>query len=158
MRELDERFYEQAGEELVTKQVRLGVWAKAFARADGDEARTKAIYIELRVLQLREQLVAEVNRRSESVEQKRKLRDDLIRERLGNVCRLPYRDDESKSNACFEGHPDMLVDPISASVVADVLGVRETDVIIAIRSGYVKGTRHAGDWFVDLSAGTKADS
>ena len=63
MNQIEEKLYEIAGEELATKQVNRGVWTKAFATAQGHEAKTKAAYIELRVAQLREQLQEELEGR-----------------------------------------------------------------------------------------------
>ena len=47
-----ERFYEIAANEIATKQVVVGVMSKAFADNNGDEKRTMAAYIRLRVEQL----------------------------------------------------------------------------------------------------------
>ena len=46
MNAVEERLYEIAGAEIATKNVNLGLWTKAFSTALGDEAKTKAIYIE----------------------------------------------------------------------------------------------------------------
>jgi len=150
MQQFEEKLYEMAGEELATKRVNRGVWTKAFATAQGDEAKTKAAYIELRVAQLREQLAAEAARRNETAEQKRKRERPLIRERLSGLRGARYRDDERIPDSHFDGPPDQLSYPVRASIVADALGLTDTDVIIAIRSGYVRGVRHDGDWFVEL--------
>lgn len=48
----DEPFYEEVARELEVNEMKPGLWAKAFAEADGDEERVKAIYIRLRVAQL----------------------------------------------------------------------------------------------------------
>lgn len=48
----DDRFFTQVAKELVNKQIDDGLWAKAFALQDGDEKKTKAQYIKLRVEQL----------------------------------------------------------------------------------------------------------
>ncbi len=150
MHHVEEKLYEMAGEELVTKRVNRGVWAKAFATAQGNEARTKATYIELRVAQLREQVAVEAARRNETVEQGRKREATLIREHLGGLRRAPYRDDDSIPNSHFDKHPESLAYPVFASIVADALGCTETEIIIAIRSRYFRGVRHNGDWYVEL--------
>ena len=67
MNPVDEKLYEIAGEELATKNISRGAWARAFSAALGDEAKTKAIYIQIRVDQLREELAAETRMRSDQV-------------------------------------------------------------------------------------------
>lgn len=49
----DEQFYEQAADELSRPDIRPGLRAKAFSEADGDERKADAVYIRLRVAQLR---------------------------------------------------------------------------------------------------------
>ena len=48
----DEAFYEQVGKEIAANDLQTGIWTRAFAEADGDENRAKAIYIKRRVAQL----------------------------------------------------------------------------------------------------------
>ena len=50
----DTYYYEIAWKELLIKRINEGLWAKAFAQADGNIEKTKAIYLELRARQLRE--------------------------------------------------------------------------------------------------------
>jgi hypothetical protein len=52
MSDLEEKFYEIAAQELATKQVAVGLMAKAYSESDGDEKRAVASYIKLRVDQL----------------------------------------------------------------------------------------------------------
>ena len=49
----DESLYEQALREVEDENLRKGLWAKAFSESLGDENKTKALYISLRVAQLR---------------------------------------------------------------------------------------------------------
>jgi hypothetical protein len=51
----DEQLYEIAARELEANAPRKGLFAKAFAEAMGDEAKTKALYLRLRVAQLKAQ-------------------------------------------------------------------------------------------------------
>lgn len=51
----DEHFYKQAAEELGSGKVNPGLMAKAYAKGEGDENRSRAAYIELRVVQLKEE-------------------------------------------------------------------------------------------------------
>jgi hypothetical protein len=48
----EEALYEEVSKEIEVKNLVPGLWTKAFAEADGDENRAKAIYIKLRVAQL----------------------------------------------------------------------------------------------------------
>lgn len=50
----DTYYYEIAWKELIIKRVNEGLWAKAFAQANGNMEKTKAIYLESRARQLRE--------------------------------------------------------------------------------------------------------
>ena len=45
----EEQLYEFAAEEIAANNIRPGLWAKAIAEADGDDAKAKARYIKLRV-------------------------------------------------------------------------------------------------------------
>lgn len=57
----DSDFYDQVAEEIESDNLIPGVWTRAFAEADGDENRAKALYIKLRVAALAsdEHLVSE---------------------------------------------------------------------------------------------------
>ena len=45
----EEQLYEFAAEEIAANNIRPGLWAKAIAETDGDDAKAKARYIKLRV-------------------------------------------------------------------------------------------------------------
>ena len=45
----EEQLYAQAAEEVASGQIRQGLWAKAIAETDGDEAAAKARYLKIRV-------------------------------------------------------------------------------------------------------------
>ncbi|MDC6459922.1 hypothetical protein PQY66_06235 [Luminiphilus sp.] len=45
----EEKLYELAAEEITANNIRPGLWAKAIAESDGDDAKAKARYIKLRV-------------------------------------------------------------------------------------------------------------
>lgn len=63
MDRIEERFYEIAAQEVAAKRMVPGVFAKAFSDADGDEKKTIAGYIKLRVVQLHEEFEEELARR-----------------------------------------------------------------------------------------------
>lgn len=50
----DDAFYDEVAKEMQENRMIPGVWTRAFAEADGDENRAKAIYIKRRVAQLAE--------------------------------------------------------------------------------------------------------
>ena len=52
----DDVFYDEVAKEIETNNLISGVWTRAFAEADGDENRAKAIYIKRRVAQLAEEV------------------------------------------------------------------------------------------------------
>lgn len=49
----DEPFYETVVAEIAKRDIKPGLWAKAFAQSQGDKEKAKAAYIRLRVDQLR---------------------------------------------------------------------------------------------------------
>lgn len=49
----EEQAYALAAHEIANKDIRPGLWAKAFAEASGDEQRARATYIKLRVAQVK---------------------------------------------------------------------------------------------------------
>ena len=49
----EEQVYSKVAEEVASKNIFPGIWAKAFAEANGDEQLAKAAYIKLRVAQLK---------------------------------------------------------------------------------------------------------
>jgi hypothetical protein len=53
--ETEEDAYEKAAEEIENKSQNKGMWAKAFADADGDEQKQKALYLKYRAKQISEE-------------------------------------------------------------------------------------------------------
>ena len=149
----DDKFYDAVARELQEESIVPGLWTKAFAEMDGDDAKARALYIRYRVQQLateaaRQQEMAA--RQHESVDQKRKREIALIRNRLSYLRNLKWGDDERIPNSQFDGIPGTLSHPVNASIVADALGVPNACIVIAIRTGKVTGVRCDGEWFVDL--------
>lgn len=66
MNKTDEMLYETAAREVALKKPVPGVYAKAFADADGDGDKTIARYIRLRVEQLRSEMHEEADRRTDA--------------------------------------------------------------------------------------------
>jgi hypothetical protein len=50
----DERLYQQVVQELHEQGPKSGLWAKAFAESNGNDAQAKALYLRYRVAQLEE--------------------------------------------------------------------------------------------------------
>ena len=49
----DEQIYAKVVEEIVNSHISPGLWAKAFAQTNGDEKKSRAIYITLRANQIK---------------------------------------------------------------------------------------------------------
>ena len=152
MNPVEERLYEIAGQELMSKTVKPGLWTKAFAVAHGDEQRTKATYIELRVAELRDELVAEIARQNETDSERRQRENALIRHRFSSIPRLPYADTDHIPREGFVGRPGQLRCPISALRVAEVTGLLHFEVADLIKRGYIKGIYDGDDWYCDIEA------
>lgn len=60
-KEIEEKAYEEAAEELKTGNFNKGLKAKAFSKADGNEVKANAIYISLRSKQIIKKLKQEEN-------------------------------------------------------------------------------------------------
>ena len=65
MNKIEETLYEIAGREIAERRTVPGVMAKAFADAQGDEKRTIANYLRLRVRQLSDQAKAEAAKQTQ---------------------------------------------------------------------------------------------
>lgn len=150
MNAVEEKLYEIAGAEIAAKNVSPGLWAKAFSTALGDEAKTKAFYIQLRVDQLREHLAAEVQHRSETAVQRRTREDSAIRSRLNSLRGLPFEDTDDIPTEQFDGQPASLQSPVSVTRASAVAGMLEFQVIDLIKRGHLRGVRYDGDWYFDL--------
>jgi hypothetical protein len=95
MTSLDEQLYEVAGGEIATKNVSRGLWARAYSDALGDAARTRAIYIRLRVVQLKEQF------REQAKEQRRRAKSARRAPRIESV---PCEEPGCSERATKTGH------------------------------------------------------
>ena len=151
MNPVEEKLYEIAGAEIATKNVNLGAWTKAFSVALGDEAKTKAVYIQLRVDQLREQLTAELQQRNETAEQCRTREDDDIRSRLSSLRDLPFEDTDKIPSSRFDGSPTALQCPVAVSRASLLTDMLEFEIIDLIKRGYLKGIRQDREWYFDLN-------
>ena len=67
--------YAVVAEELAAGQMDRALWLKAFAAADGDDARTRATYVRARVAQIEAIQAAVIEAERKQVEQLRKKRE-----------------------------------------------------------------------------------
>lgn len=70
MRQADEKFYAMAFEELDRGIIRSGLWAKALASAQGDEAKARGLYLRYRVQAYRDDLALLENSLPEEVDER----------------------------------------------------------------------------------------
>ncbi len=75
----DEELYQLALDEIVQKRVIKATFSKAFALADGEDNRTRAAYIRLRVSQLAEEAILERKKKVEEAARLRANEDELKR-------------------------------------------------------------------------------
>ena len=75
--EAENSLYEKAANDIENEMIEKGIWTKAFAQANGDEVKQKAIYIELIVQHYKNQLEAgeELANILATEEEKRKKRE-----------------------------------------------------------------------------------
>jgi hypothetical protein len=86
----NDAFYDEVAKEMQENRLVPGVWTRAFAEADGDENRAKAIYIKLRVAKLLDQHREQVDQEKHIAEQKRRAQEEILvaRKRLEEGKRL----------------------------------------------------------------------
>ena len=87
----DDAFYDEVAKEIETNNLVPGVWTRAFAEADGDENRAKAIYIKLRVAKL---LDAERQLQHIRAEEERLAEDDRLTEEYRLAARKRRADEK----------------------------------------------------------------
>jgi hypothetical protein len=142
----EEQLYAAVGEEIVTKNVSRGLWTKAFAITLGDEAKTKAVYVELRVEQIRQQIIVA----NETEEMRRPHVDSAIRARLDALSSIPWEDTEQIPSNQFYGPINSLCYPISVERGSVLSGLLEFEIIDLIKRGHLKGLRNNTEWYFDL--------
>ncbi len=85
----EEELYAKAAEEVVIGQVNRGVMAKAYSSCGGDEKKTKALYIKLRVAQLAENLRCEAKQlkalKKEEERKRKAAATAALKKRIGDL-------------------------------------------------------------------------
>ena len=72
-------FYEKVANDIENNIQDKGVWAKAFAKADGDENKAKAVYIEFMVEEMiLEQEMHQEEEKRKNLEEKKRIREQKI--------------------------------------------------------------------------------
>ncbi len=100
-RQLEEALYSQVTSEIKDGIIRDGLWAKAFAKSGGNELKARAIYCELRVQSIKD----EINLSIIAQEEDRKQRE-LASIKSGNKnkfceqCRTEYHENWARCPNC----------------------------------------------------------
>lgn len=124
----EDKYYEQALEEMVTGQTAKAMWARAIADSEGNDAKAKALYIRYRVEKLKalaaeEQARVEADKRDEQARRKAEQRDEEAQRR-----------EEKKTE---EGHPELLQSLArkiqSPGLLADIFGSLHDDAVDLIK-------------------------
>jgi len=68
---VDDKFYDEVACEMQEKQLIAGLWTKAFAEMEGDDAKARALYIKYRVAKLKEERDAHIKFQKEEEERKK---------------------------------------------------------------------------------------
>lgn len=152
MDDLEEKLYEIAGGELVSKDVNRGIWSKAFSEALGDEAKTRALYIKLRVESLKREVIAQAERDAKLAGERAMPDKDRIRKLLAPLRTLGFKDTDHIPREKFEGSPDTLVIPVATAKAADMFDMLEFEIVDYIKLGYLRGVYYRDQWYFDLEA------
>src|ERR1017187_7565518 len=97
----DDEFYDEVARELQEKSLVAGLWTKAFAEMDGDDAKARALYIKYRVANLKdkreaflkqkreEELNAGIKLARETAEREKKEAEDreMMKQKLMTICK-----------------------------------------------------------------------
>lgn len=152
MEDLEEKLYEIAGSELASKDVNRGIWSKAFSEALGDETKTRALYIKLRVESLRRELTAQAERNAKLAKERAKPDRDRIWRLLAPLRSISFQDTDNIPRERFEGSRDTLGLPVSTARAADMFDLLEFEIIDYIKRGYLRGVYDRDQWYFDLES------
>ncbi|NDC79073.1 MAG: hypothetical protein EBZ67_14565 [Chitinophagia bacterium] len=150
MNSSEETLYEIVGREIHAGSVRMGLWTKAFATVHGDVQEAKALYVEMRVEQLREEIRLQSAERAHARCMRDREDDLTILSEWTDLRSIPWKDMDHVSRELFSGNPDTLSRPATCERVAQVLEMPEFQVIDLVKRGYLIGVLHEGRWYCDL--------
>ena len=114
----DELLYEFVAVELSNSMLKQGLWTKALSDNDWDEPKAKALYVKMRIGQIRNELLAEVAQRQ---------------------AQLSDPGNEARSYGLSEEEIEYLGNPIKAIRYLDKYRVSEDKVSKAISKGKIRG-------------------
>ena len=114
----DELLYEFVAVELSNSMLKQGLWTKALSDSDWDEPKAKALYVKMRIGQIRNELLAEVAQRQ---------------------AQLSDPGNEARSYGLSEEEIEYLGNPIKAIRYLDKYRVSEDKVSKAISKGKIRG-------------------
>ncbi len=135
--------YEIVAKEIESGLIHDGVWAKAYAQADGDEKKAMAAYIKLRVTQLPEEIKAYLDVLARQ-------RNPLV-EYILRIAKKPIQDMDHVPSDRFDGDPSLLKQPILVEDLSADSGLLVFQIIDLIKGGKLKGVRFGEDWYVEGS-------
>lgn len=92
----ESELYEQVWKEIEKNETDIGLWAECFAHCEGDENKTKALYVNKRVLVLKEEL------KKQKLDQEREAKKQAEEEMKKNL----ESKDKAKRMLIFEGRTD----------------------------------------------------
>ena len=77
----DDELFEQAYDELQNDELIKSVWARALSESDGDEKKAEALYLKLRVQQIKDKkhLSAQKKQANKKAQQKKKLEEERVK-------------------------------------------------------------------------------
>jgi leucyl aminopeptidase (aminopeptidase T) len=115
----DEHFYSRVAEELRQRGPIPGLWAKAFVECNGDDARSKALYIKSRVEQLKRAHDAE--RKAEVAAQQALEQERIVSRRLEQAeAQTRLERDQKAANAALPFYKRTVSSDVASFIV--VLG------------------------------------
>ena len=84
-KEVEHKLYEKASIDIKNNHIDDGVWTKAFSKAEGDEVKQKAIYIELMVEHYKDEIrageeIAKVLATQADKEKERQRQEEILRQ------------------------------------------------------------------------------
>jgi len=142
--------YEIVGKELEANMLCQGTWTKAFAEAEGNDEKAKALYIKLRVAQLPQEIAR--LRKHKKLETHGCLPDPTVTSDIPNISDMSSTsipDMSDMENDSFSGTLNDLKQPLEISLIADALGLPNFKVIDLIKAGVIKGVLVDEDWYIE---------
>ena len=100
-KEIENQLYAKASEDMENNTIHKGIWTRAFAKADGNESRQKAIYIELMVQHYKDEIAA-----GEEIEKILMSEAEKELARLAEENKIRQEAERKKQEEAAWNHPD----------------------------------------------------